>query len=120
MTTRIYNAFSLILLLQFLAIVGGTLLTSAMLKVNGYPELEIIMEWNPISVFIRNWGWIAIVIPVVLYFSLYRYADMRGDSLEDRQYVILAVLMTFLIILFYAYTVTEVAERKSIFVESTS
>ena len=46
MTTRVYNAFSLILLLQFLAIVCGTLLTSAMLKVNGYPELEIIMESN--------------------------------------------------------------------------
>ena len=70
--------------------------------------------------FIRNWGWIAIIIPVVLYLSLYQYADMKGDSLEDRRYVILAVLMTLLITLFYAYTVMEVAQRKSIFVESTS
>ena len=113
MTSRVYNAFSLILLLQFLTIVAGTLLTSAALKIHGYPDSEI-MIWNPVSVFIRNWGWVAIIIPAILYLLLYQQASSRGETLEDKPYVILAVLATFLNVLFYAYTGISAAQRKKI------
>jgi len=119
MTIGSYNAFNLILLIQFLAIVIGTLLTSAILKVNGYPDIEIMM-WNPVSVFIRNWGWIAIFIPGIVYCALYRYASFKAESLEERSYIILALLTTILIILFYSYTIITAAQRKYLLLDFLS
>jgi len=74
MNKRLRNAFSLILLLQFLVVVVGTLSTSAILKVYGYPD-AVIMKWNPISVFVRDWGWIGIIVPCVIYWGFYRYVS---------------------------------------------
>ena len=50
--------------LQAFEIVTGTLLVTAILKMNGYSQNAMVV-WNPRAVWIRESGWILIGIPIL-------------------------------------------------------
>ncbi len=54
---------TLLALLQCGIIIGGTLITTGVLKLHGYPDPE--QQWPPISVSTREWGFLLLVIPLL-------------------------------------------------------
>ncbi|WP_338684816.1 hypothetical protein [Haloferula helveola] len=93
------NPLTVALLLQFAVICGGTLITMAMLKVHGYPDAPHYI-WNPVSVFIRSWGWWAILIPPIWLGVLL----WRGADLDGLRAAIIASIVVVALIAFYWWT----------------
>ncbi len=107
----IYTGFrsplTIALLIQSFVIVAGTFITTGMLKAYGYPDEEI-MIWNPVSVFVRSWGWWAILIPPVwLGTSLW-----RGIDTSSFRPAIIASIGVVALFLFYTWTATTVGHYR--------
>ena len=103
MIPRTHNSISIIILVQFFVIIAGTLLTTGILKLHGYPDADDFI-WNPVSVFIRNWGWLALFMPIAWLFLAYR-TGFSGES-RDLSLGSIAILIfaTLALLLFYVWT----------------
>ena len=100
---RSYSSTSIILLVQFFAVFAGTLITTAMLKGYGYPNAEH-MHWNPVAVFIRNWGWLGLLIPVIWFCIALKTFRARGEYELSLGHIWTMVCATAILILFYVWT----------------
>jgi hypothetical protein len=102
MIPRSHNPASIILAVQFLAIIVGTLVTTGMLKVHGYPDAEN-MIWSPTAVFIRNWGWVALIFPV-LWYAVFLYSTRNREDCELSIIQLLGlIILTIGILVFYVW-----------------
>lgn len=53
-------------LLQLLCISAGFFAVGIILKLSGWPEIDDpTIRWNPYAVFLRNFGWVFVVVPLV-------------------------------------------------------
>ena len=103
MIPRSHNSISIILLVQFFVIIAGTLLTTGMLKLHGYPDADDFI-WNPVSEFIRNWGWLALFLPIACLFLVCR-SGFLGESRDlSPGSIAILIFTTLALLLFYAWT----------------
>ena len=58
-----YSIQTVFALLDSALIIGGSMFTAAAMKVGGYPDPDRI--WPPFPVFVRNWGFLLILIPAI-------------------------------------------------------
>jgi hypothetical protein len=82
---------SVFAVLQSALIVGGSLTTAALMKARGYPDSN--QFWHPWALFIRNWGFLLILIPgawVVVTIWLERN---RGSDFSTRWTVITGLIV---------------------------
>lgn len=108
MIPRSYNAVNTILLVQFLVILAGTLITTAMLKGYGYPD-AVDMRWNPVAVLIRNWGWLAFLLPVIWYIVTCRLWRIHGSYDLSVGFASILVAVTVIGVVFYLWTAINAA-----------
>jgi len=54
---------SVLAVLQSALIVGGSLTTATLMKARGYPDSS--QYWHPWALFVRNWGFLLILIPAI-------------------------------------------------------
>lgn len=82
-------------------IVFGTLFTAVSMKFFGYPNNPAVAHWNPLSVFVRNYGASLLLIPVAwaLCFAHYPIADSKRAKVG-----ILGIVLIILAMLFFAFT----------------
>ena len=74
-----------------------------MLKVNGYPDAEY-MRWNPVAVFIRSWGWLALFLPALWFGISLFFSKKRGDYDLSLCHVWTLILLTGGMMAFYVWT----------------
>ena len=107
---RTHNSVALMLAVQVLVIVGGTLLIVAFRKFWSIgPDVgPDISQWLSKYEFMSAWGWIAILIPL----AWYGVALWRLDQCEDRQFsvgfVATTAIATLVLAALYFGTVFEV------------
>lgn len=58
---RQYTAQSVLVVLQSALIIGGSLTTASLMKLRGYPDPR--QFWHPLTLFVREWGFLLILIP---------------------------------------------------------
>lgn len=110
---QLLNPLTPVVLLQVFVIVAGTVSTTIMLKANGYPDVYL-MEWNAASVFVREWGWLGILIPVVwLSWVLWRAARLGYAEIVPRQ-VATGIALTILLAGFYCWATANPGKRRGI------
>lgn len=56
-----YRIQSVFVALHATLIVGGWLATATMMRAAGYPDENLV--WRPLSLFVRNWGFVLILLP---------------------------------------------------------
>jgi hypothetical protein len=98
------HPLTIALLIQSVVILGGTLVTIGMLKFSGYPDADHVI-WNPVAEGVRNWGWLAIMIPRIWLGVSIR----RGVDSADMASAILASIGVLLFLGFYYWTATTAA-----------
>ena len=108
MIPRSHNPASIILAVQFVAIIVGTLVTTGMLKMHGYPETED-MIWNPAAVFIRSWGWLTLFLPPLWYVLFLYTSRKRGDYELSIGHLWTLILLTIGLVVFYVWTAMTAA-----------
>jgi hypothetical protein len=108
MIPRSHNPTGIILAVQFVVIIVGTLVTTGMLKIHGYPEAED-MIWNRYAVFIRSWGWIALFLPGSWYTAFLYTSRNRGDFELSNGHLVTLILLTIALLVFYVWIATTAA-----------
>lgn len=95
---------SIFILLQTGVILGGTLLTRASLKLNGYPSEDF--RFPPLPVFIRGWGWLLFIAPVCWTF-LSLWMEQNRSWFSNRWTLVSGCLLLIGLILLFIYSVAN-------------
>lgn len=99
-----YKPFSVVAILLATVTIAGTLSTSAIMKALGYPDLDRY-RWNEVSVWVRDNGFIVLILPVIWMVSVLAY-DTKSFSPRSRAYSIASgILALILLVAFYSWTV---------------
>ena len=72
---KLGNPATLLILIQVLILIGGSLAVTGLMKINGYdPESEIFQpqKWPLIARTIRGWGMLGLLIPIASLILVYR------------------------------------------------
>jgi hypothetical protein len=68
-------------LLQFCAVLGGTLFVRSMMRLNGYNE-DMAQMWSPIAIFVRDYGLVLLTIPTFwMLLALYLQRSTKPELL---------------------------------------
>lgn len=100
------NPLTLLLTMQVFVVFAGTIATTMALKANGYPDYPI-MRWNPVSVFVRNWGLLGIAVP-----GCWLVANLkRGNYPLSVKEIGIGIGIALLLSIFYSWTAANSATR---------
>ncbi|BDS07354.1 hypothetical protein NT6N_23940 [Oceaniferula spumae] len=74
-----------------------------MLKGLGYPDADH-MIWNPVAVFIRNWGWFAMLLPALWFGISLRFTRKNGYNDLGGGHLAVIICVTATLMIFYMWT----------------
>jgi hypothetical protein len=105
---REYALQSILFLAQSMVIMGSSMFTATLLKVQGYPEARTTWPWLP--VFVRNWGFSFIVIPAVWALATIWLERHRPDWFSKRETIVTGILL----LLALGYLMARIALRAAV------
>lgn len=73
------RATTIIALSQTLVIILGFVAVGVVLKASGYPENPMRLRWNPLALFLRHYGLLLLVVPVI--WTYFTARSLRDDCL---------------------------------------
>ena len=98
-----YKPYSIIGIIMALIIVLGTLLTTASLKLLGYPDNDQY-RWNPISTWIREHGFVVLALPFIWIALVFVYLN-KNQKNDTRSNAMIGGLITLgVLAVFYIWT----------------
>ncbi len=111
MSIRIYrNPLSILLAIQVVVILSGTLAVTGMLKLSGYEDgYSGDKDWNDLTIFIRNWGLTGLLIPLAWALVLMKISKTNGSFELSKPNLISAIIVTLFFVWIYFTSVFSAA-----------
>ena len=94
------KATALIGLLQVSAVILGTLSVGIIMKINGYPSEDPTIKWSPFSIWLRSYGLVFMIIPIIWILSVSLVKDLNNNP---KVVYISGTLTAALILVFFIY-----------------
>lgn len=89
---REHSIQSVFAALDSMLIIGGSLMTAALMKARGFPDPN--QFWHPFALFVRGWGFLLILIPGIwVVWSVWSESNPRFDF--TRRWTIVTGLIVF-------------------------